>query len=238
MRLSNRINHIVNMCSYTNTIIDIGCDHGYISIELVNRGKCKKCYAVDINEKPLLSAIENISKYNLDNSIECILSNGFDYFDDLNNISAVIAGMGGSTIVNILKNSSNKINNMNYILIQPNAYSRDIRRFVYSKNIYVKNEDVIYSDGIYYEYILISPKQQEFLTKQERKFLLDFDYEIPLCVLKNNNGIYDNFIQFKLNKYIEILRNIRNSNRETYNIKCNILLNRINILEGFFYEDN
>lgn len=234
MKLSNRMKHIVNMCNYTDTLIDIGCDHGYVSIELINRAKCKKIYAVDINEKPLSVARTNVSKYKLDDKIKCVLSNGFSYFNDLNNCGAVIAGMGGSTIVDILQNDKEKIVNMDYILIQPNAYPRDIRKFVYSHNIYVEKEDIIYSDGIYYEYILIFPKQQGLLTKEQRKILSNFDYEIPLCIL-NNDGRYDNFIRFKINKYMDIIKNIKN-NEEVYSSKAGILLNQISTLERFCYE--
>ena len=56
MKLSNRINHIIRMCNFIDTIIDVGCDHGYISINLIRESKCKKCYAVDINRLPLLNA--------------------------------------------------------------------------------------------------------------------------------------------------------------------------------------
>ena len=56
MKLSNRINHIIRMCNSIDTIIDVGCDHGYISINLIRENKCKKCYAVDINEGPLNNA--------------------------------------------------------------------------------------------------------------------------------------------------------------------------------------
>ncbi len=60
MKLSNRIRHIINMCKYNETIIDVGCDHGYISIGLLNSNKCSRCYAVDINKDPINIAMNNI----------------------------------------------------------------------------------------------------------------------------------------------------------------------------------
>lgn len=231
MKLSNRIRHIINMCEYNKTIIDVGCDHGYISIGLLNFNKCLKCYAVDINREPLNIAMKNIKKYILDSKVECILSDGFKWFDDLENLSAVIAGMGGSTIASIIDRDLDKIRHMNYILIQPNAYSKDIRKYLYEKQFHVEKEDVIYSKGIYYEYILIFPKQQENLNKEYINFLMCFDYDIPLCVFDNIGGKYNDFIRYKINKYNNILINLNESKLST-KYKYEIFSNRIKILEG------
>ena len=98
------------MCNSIDTIIDVGCDHGYISINLIRENKCKKCYAVDINRLPLLNAEKNIKNNNLELYIQCIQSNGFDFLDEVSeNIGSVIAGMGGSTIANILQKNMEDI---------------------------------------------------------------------------------------------------------------------------------
>ncbi len=228
--ISLRIEHIINMCNKTDTIIDVGCDHGYISIGLINEGKCNNCYAVDINKKPLSLAEKNIKRFNLTNKIKCTLSNGFECFDNLENCGAVIAGMGGVTTAEIIKNSIDKVRNMDYILIQPNAYPKDIRKFVYDNEICVAKEDIVYSDGIYYEYILIFPKQQGFLTKYERKILNTFNYELPLCLFTQDNSKYTNFINFKLNKYNEILKNLE-GRKDKYLDKYNRVLEQVKILE-------
>ncbi|BAK81005.1 tRNA (adenine(22)-N(1))-methyltransferase [Candidatus Arthromitus sp. SFB-rat-Yit] len=231
MKLSNRIRHIINMCEYNKTIIDVGCDHGYISIGLLNFNKCLKCYAVDINREPLNIAMKNIKKYSLDSKVECILSDGFRWFDNLENLSAIIAGMGGTTIASIIDRDLDKIRHMNYILIQPNAYSKDIRKYLYEKQFHVEKEDVIYSKGIYYEYILIFPKQQENLNKEYINFLMCFDYDIPLCVFDNIGGKYNDFIKHKINKYNNILINLNESKLST-KYKYEIFSNRIKILKG------
>lgn len=232
MKLSNRIRHIISMCEYNDTIIDVGCDHGYISIGLVKFNKCLKCYATDINKEPINIAMNNIKKYNLDTKIKCILSDGFNCFDNLENTSAVIAGMGGSTIASIISKNITKIKYMNYILIQPNAYSKDIRKYLYDRHFYVEKEDVIYSKGIYYEYILIFPKQQENLNKEYINFLTYFDYDIPLCIFNNMGGKYNDFIKYKINKYRSILFHL-GKNKLSNTIKYETFGRRIKILGRF-----
>lgn len=217
MKLSNRINHIIRMCNFIDTIIDVGCDHGYISINLIRENKCKKCYAVDINRLPLLNAEKNIKNNNLEFYIQCIQSNGFDFLDEVSeNIGSVIAGMGGSTIANILQKNMSKIYKMDYILIQPNSYAKDIRKFLVNKKIHIEKEDVIFSEGVYYEYILIFPKLQGVLSKEYQNFLLEFGYDISTCVMDNIDGKYNEFILYKIRKYEKVLLEMKNSKLKNY----------------------
>ena len=215
MRVSNRIKHIIEMCNYDDVIIDIGCDHGYISMELIKNCKCRKVYAVDINEEPLNVAKKNINLGNFDGNIECVLSNGFRFLNkSLNDsVSAVIAGIGGVTISQILQQDLDKVNNMNYALIQPSIYSKYIRKFIINKKIYIEKEDVVFSNGIYYEYILIFPKQQAILNQEYEKILLKFEYDLPICVINNENGSYNEFINYKINKFKMIVSKIQ---KESY----------------------
>lgn len=233
MKYSDRINEIIRMCEYADTIIDVGCDHAYVSINLVLLGKCKKCYAVDINELPLEIAKKNISRFNLTKDIKCIQSSGFDFLNihsESGSVGAVIAGMGGSTTVKIIENNIEKVKKMEYLLIQPNAYARDIRKFLVENNIFIRKEDVIFSNGLYYEYILISPKSQENLSKEYEKKLLYFNYDIPLCVLINEGGKYNEYIEFKISKYEKVV-NYLSENKE-YKQKVQLLKDKIHILKG------
>ncbi len=83
-------------------VADIGCDHGYLSIYLLQSGKASSVIASDIREMPLLSAVNNAEKYGLRDRMEFYLSDGVSQlprdFDTL-----VCAGMGGDTMISILE---------------------------------------------------------------------------------------------------------------------------------------
>ena len=78
MELSNRLKAICDLCDRGNTVADIGCDHGYVSITLVNKGIFDKALAMDINEGPLRLASQNIQLYGDSSRIETRLSSGLD----------------------------------------------------------------------------------------------------------------------------------------------------------------
>ncbi len=140
--------------------------------------------------------------------------------------------MGGSTIASIINRNINKIKYMNYILIQPNAYSKDIRKYLYDKQFHVEKEDVIYSKGIYYEYILILPKQQENLDKEYINFWCVLIMICHYVFFNNAEGKYNDFIKYKINKYKGVLFHLR-KNKLSNTIKYETFSRRIEILGRF-----
>ena len=94
-------------CSYVtpgDRVADIGCDHGYLSIHLLQKGIASSVIASDINEGPLQSAVLNAAKFGVQDKITFFLSDGVRNiprdFDTL-----VCAGMGGDTMVHILESA-------------------------------------------------------------------------------------------------------------------------------------
>ena len=57
LNLSTRLENIVKLCDNVSTIADIGCDHGYVSAELILSNKCDRVIATDISERSLNKAI-------------------------------------------------------------------------------------------------------------------------------------------------------------------------------------
>ena len=82
-------------------IADVGCDHGYLSIHLLQQGIAKSAICSDIRPQPLQSAIRNAKKFGLQDKMEFHLSDGVQNiprdFDTL-----ICAGMGADTMVSIL----------------------------------------------------------------------------------------------------------------------------------------
>ena len=101
MTISNRLLLCAGFVNPGDRVADIGCDHGYLGIHLLQNGIARSVIASDINEMPLKSAIENAKKYGVQDQISFYLSDGVQNipreFDSL-----ICAGMGGDTMVSIL----------------------------------------------------------------------------------------------------------------------------------------
>lgn len=99
--LSNRLLACCSFIAPGDRVADIGCDHGYLGIHLLQSGIASSVIASDINENPLLSAKQNARKFHTEDRMAFFLSAGAEKiprdFDTL-----VCAGMGADTMMGIL----------------------------------------------------------------------------------------------------------------------------------------
>ena len=101
---SDRIKALADDISKKDIVLDVGCDHGYLSIYLKTNNLCKEVYASDIKESALNVAIKNFKKYNLD--IKTYVSDGFEDFKGLtvgvcDERSEIAASFRGRTVNDI-----------------------------------------------------------------------------------------------------------------------------------------
>ena len=97
---SERIKALASFINKEDIVLDVGCDHGYLSIYLKQNNLCGRVYASDISALALKQAQTNFKKYHL--NIKSFVSDGFNNINVSFN-TVVIAGMGTSTILNIIK---------------------------------------------------------------------------------------------------------------------------------------
>lgn len=103
MKLSKRLSAVAAMVTPGMVLADIGTDHAYIPIDLVERGVIPRAIAADVNPGPLFRAEEHIREHGLDDRIATRLCDGLTAFEAGEVQSIVIAGMGGALTVRILQ---------------------------------------------------------------------------------------------------------------------------------------
>ena len=72
IKIDNRLKDISSLVDKCDIVADIGTDHGYLPIYLIQKGICNKAIAADVAINPLNSAKENINYYQLDDKITVI----------------------------------------------------------------------------------------------------------------------------------------------------------------------
>ena len=76
MELSKRLRMNASFVTPGNRLADVGTDHGYIPIALVQTGKVSRAIAMDINKGPLERAALHIREQHLEDRITTRLSDG------------------------------------------------------------------------------------------------------------------------------------------------------------------
>lgn len=152
MKLAKRLQSISSFVSPDAVLVDIGCDHGWLGIYLLENNKVKYVYASDIAEGPLNNVRSNIEKYQVNEQMEAVLSDGLNAFKEIEFTDIVIAGMGGSLIIDILDNNLGLLQDKNLVL-QPNINAEGLRRYLLTHGFTIIDETVVSENDINYNII-------------------------------------------------------------------------------------
>lgn len=143
-RLSKRLKAVADLVSNGSAIVDIGTDHGYVPVYLVENNISPRAVAADINEAPLNSCIELIKRSNLEDKIISRISDGLENIKPDEADTVIIAGMGGELIADIL--SRCEWIKEKHLILQPMTHAEVTRKFLYDKGFELLN-DLIIADG-------------------------------------------------------------------------------------------
>ncbi len=147
-----------------DTLADIGCDHGKLSISAIINGKCNKVIAVDISKGSLDKTVQLAEKYKVTDRIDCRLGNGFQVVNEKVDC-AVIAGMGGYEIRDILVA---KDLNVSCLVICPHQNAKIARLALNDLGFTAIKDYVIEESGKFYPIIVAIKGNIKYLESQLR----------------------------------------------------------------------
>ena len=78
MRLSDRLERIAAKAAEVTEgyVADVGTDHGFVPIRLMETGTVRRVVAMDVRKGPLSRAAEHVREYHMEDRIETRLSDG------------------------------------------------------------------------------------------------------------------------------------------------------------------
>ena len=150
MELSKRLQAVADLISDGQIVADVGTDHGYIPIYLLETKKCKKAIAMDINKGPLLRAKDHIAEHGLSEKIEVKLSDGVKKLSVGECDCVVVAGMGGALAVKILEEGREVFKSLKEFVLQPQSELAKVRQYLWKNEYCVIAEDMVLEDGKFY----------------------------------------------------------------------------------------
>lgn len=158
--LSARLKAAADMVTSGNRVCDVGCDHGYLSIYLIEQGISPKVLAMDVREGPLGHAKEHVLGAGLQDYITLRLSDGLTGFEEGEAQTLVCAGMGGRLIRKILCREPFKTKSFRELILQPQSETAALRRFLREQGYSVIWEDMIWEEGKFYPLIKAVPDKK------------------------------------------------------------------------------
>ena len=211
-KLSKRLKAAADFVSEGSRVADIGTDHGFLPIYLIQTGRCRQAIAMDIRKGPLMRAQEHIAAAGLEAVIRTRLSDGMQELQAGEADSIVIAGMGGLTALHILEGEK---------ILEPQSDIAKVRKYVREHKMYIDKEDLVYESGKFYPVLHVVPQElrmkgagedrrqrilqilQEKLTDQER--ILGLFDQYGVCVIANKHPVLSKRLAWERQRECRIL---------------------------------
>lgn len=124
-------------------VADIGTDHAYLPLYLVEQGICPAAIASDIRPGPAAIARRNVEAAGLSGRIDVRLGDGLSSIspDEVDDI--LIAGMGGETIAAILQ-AAGWVKHSHYrLVLQPMTRPEQLRRWLLTNGFSLRTERMV-----------------------------------------------------------------------------------------------
>ncbi len=212
MQLSRRLKAVADLVTPQNRVADVGCDHAYISIYLIEHNIAKHVIAMDVNKGPLERAKANISKKNLLDRIDTRLSDGLEKLEPGEVDTILLAGMGGVLMIRILEDGSESVQSVNELILQPQSEISIVRKYLHSIGFSIVHEHMLLEDGKYYDVMKAVRKEQ--ITREETTYEKEVFYQYGKLMLENNDEVLKEYLRKEKETYLTVLDTLSRSQTE------------------------
>ena len=207
VKISNRLMTAAALVTQGYTLADVGTDHGYIPIYLLQQKKIPSAIAMDINEGPLERAKEHIALYGLQAYIQTRLSDGVAALKPGEVEAVLIAGMGGGLVMHILQDGEQVCRTAKELILQPQSEIERVREFLREEGYTILAEDMVYEDGKFYPMMKVQ-YQGENENAQKASEVLKLSDLYGGLLLQNRHPVLKTFLEKEKLIYTGIKENL------------------------------
>ena len=167
--ISKRLELVASFVPQGAILLDVGSDHAYLPIELVERGQIESAIAGEVVEGPYQSAVKNVEAHGLKEKIQVRLANGLAAFEEADQVSVItIAGMGGRLIARILEEGLDKLADVERLILQPNNREDDLRIWLQDHGFEIVAENILEEASKFYEILVVEAGQMKLSASDVR----------------------------------------------------------------------
>lgn len=200
-QLPKRLETIIERMPASGCLADIGCDHAYVAIEAVRRGRAARALACDVRKGPLQQAAEHILCAGLAGKIETRLSDGLEKVAPGEADTVVVAGMGGPLMERILQG---RLGDFAHFVLSPQSEIPHFRRFLLAEGMQIDEETMLIDEGKYY--VILNVSQRADAAASDSMYVTEEDFLYGGRLLRRLNPVLKSFLEKEKTRYEGILR--------------------------------
>ena len=200
-QLPKRLETIIERMPDSGCLADIGCDHAYVAIEAVRRGRAARALACDVRKGPLQQAAEHILCAGLAGKIETRLSDGLEKVAPGEADTVVVAGMGGPLMERILQG---RLGDFAHFVLSPQSEIPHFRRFLLAEGMQIDEETMLIDEGKYY--VILNVSQRADAASSDSMYVTEEDFLYGGRLLRRLDPVLKSFLEKEKTRYEGILR--------------------------------
>ena len=200
-QLPKRLETIIERMPASGCLADIGCDHAYVAIEAVRRGRAARALACDVRKGPLQQAAEHILCAGLAGKIETRLSDGLEKVAPGEADTVVVAGMGGPLMERILQG---RLADFAHFVLSPQSEIPHFRRFLLAEGMQIDEETMLIDEGKYY--VILNVSQRADAAASDSMYVTEEDFLYGGRLLRRLDPVLKSFLEKEKTRYEGILR--------------------------------
>lgn len=204
MKLSKRLETIASMvpaAAADGLVADVGTDHGFVPIWLVEQKKAGRALAMDVRSGPLQRAQEHIREHKLEQAIETRLSDGLAGLKPYEADTVVIAGMGGELMLRILRDGGHVRDTVRHWVLSPQSELREFRHGLEKLGLAIVREVMVEEDGKYYTIMLAEPGKMHYDG--------EYQYRYGDCLIRDKSPELAALLKKEERQYKEIISRLQ-----------------------------
>ena len=218
-RLDGRLRQVAAFVPSGARAADIGTDHAYLSIALVQSGQVRRMIAADKNEGPLEAARRTVEEAGLVEAVELRLGDGLAVLEPGDVDTVILAGMGGALMVAILAARPAVIDRLQTLILQPMSDADVLRRHLYMRGWHVEREALAEADGRIYVIMRAVPGQERHPT--------EIELALGPCILRERPFLFEAYLDEHIERLVRIRQGMEASVRARDSARYREILERI-----------
>lgn len=156
--LSDRLQAIADFVLPDESIADIGTDHGFVPIVLLESGRVPFAVLSDINEGPVEKAKSHLAEHSIPESRYALRhGDGLLTVEPFEVSTVIIAGMGGENIIDILAFDIARTKSFKRLILQPRKRPDLLRKWLYENGFSIIYEKLVKEQEKICEIIVAEP---------------------------------------------------------------------------------
>lgn len=213
LKLTDRLLKIASLVTKGKKVADIGTDHGYIPVYLLNKGDIDYAILADVNKGPLENAKKEVRHNGLMDKVDLRLGSGIEVLEKNEVDEIIIAGMGGILISELLEAKKEVAHSLDKLILQPMQAQNELRKYLLNNGYEILDEVLVKEDFRLYEIIIAKYTSKNTQVEDE------IFYEVGKKLIENKDPLLNEFIDKKIFMYNSIIKKIEDKAGESINKK-------------------